>query len=100
MRYILEYDSGFINIYIDEAIKGKIREWIRSRETSVESGPERIEDIVSEVMSRFKIGKHKRDAIRSYLTKIYSLSDELSVIMDPNPQLNYKNPDQVQSLYY
>jgi len=97
MKHILEYEDGFINIYIDEGIKIRIREWLTQRKSD---SSEKIEDIVSEVMAKFKIGKNKRDAIRSYISKLYSLSDEMSIIMDPNPQMIYNNPDQVQSLYY
>jgi len=105
MQYLTEFTDYFVNIDIEPNLKGKIKEWLRKYESladihSSDKFPGSIEDIVTDVMDNFSIHKDKRDAIRNYLTELYSLSDGISVIMAPDPQMVYNQPDQVQHLYY
>jgi len=106
MHHILEISDYFVNLEIDDLTKGRIREWVRKYEkysnlynNGDASGS--IESVVNDVMSRFGIHQDKKDAVRDYLTQLYDISDGISVVMSPYPELIYvNNPDQVQKFYY
>lgn len=106
MKYILEIKEYFVNLEIDNLTRNRIREWVRKYEkysnlynNGDASGS--LESIVDDVMERFSIHRDKKDAIRNYLAELYDISDGISVIMSPYPELVYtNNPDQVQKLYY
>lgn len=105
MDNLLEFGDYFVNLTIDDGLKSRIRQWIIKYEnlSNLHNNGDNIgsvEKIVSDVMDRFKIHEDKRDAVRDYVSDLYDISDGLSVIMSPNPQLSYNNIDQVQSLYY
>ena len=105
MQYLTEFIDYFVNLDLSDNLKIKIKEWLRKYEalTDIHNSdkfPQSIEDIVTDVMNSFSIYKDKRDAVRSYINELYNLSSGISVIMAPDPQMVYNQPDQVQHLYY
>jgi hypothetical protein len=105
MENILEFSDYFLNLSIDDGIKARIRQWIVKYEnlSNLHNNGDNIgsvEKIVSDVMKKFGIHEDKRDAVREYVSGLYDISDGLSVIMSPHPELSYNNIDQVQTLNY
>jgi hypothetical protein len=51
-------------------------------------------------MKHLGINKAKKDSVQSYIETLYDLSDGISVIMSPNPQLQNNGIDQFTRFQY
>jgi hypothetical protein len=60
-----------------------------------------IEDLTNDVMTHFNFPATKKEDVQNFIQSLQTLSDELSVIMSPGPEVIYRtNPDMTQTIVY
>lgn len=85
--------------------QAEIRNWLKKYEKYFnfhDSGNfmNSVDQITNDALNQLGIDKSKKDEVQSYIESIYDLSDGISVIMAPNPEINYNGIDQVQRFQY
>lgn len=106
MRLLIEFDDYLEDdLDLGEPEKAMIRNWIQKYEKYFNfhnSGEftDSIDQITKDCIEQLGLDKSKSDSVQSYLESLYTLSDGLSVVMAPGPELQYTNIDQVQRFQY
>jgi hypothetical protein len=60
-----------------------------------------IESITNDVMTHFNFPASKKEDVQNYIQSLQTLSDGISVIMSPGPEIIYRtNPDMTQTIVY
>lgn len=102
---ILEYADFMDTLDLTEMEKSEIKNWVQKYEKYFNfhnSGAfmDSIDDITNDCVNQLGIDKSKKDQVQDYLQSLYSLSDGLSVVMAPGPEMQYTGIDQVQRFQY
>jgi len=106
MRKILEFDDYLEDdLDLSDFEKSELRSWVQKYEKYFnfhDSGSfiDSIDQITKDAIDQLGIDKSKSDEVQSYLESLYDLSDGLSVIMAPGPQIIQTGIDQVQRFQY
>jgi hypothetical protein len=106
MIKILEFDDYLEDdLDLNDMEKSQIRTWIGKYERYFnfhDSGNfiDSIDQITKDAVQQLGIDKSKTDAVQNYLESLYDLSDGLSVIMAPGPEIIQTGIDQVQRFQY
>lgn len=105
MKKLLEFSDFIENSELSQMEQSEIKEWIKKYEKYFNfhnSGNflDSVDQITDDALTQLGIDKSKRNAVKDYISDLYSLSDGLSVIMAPGPEFNYNNIDQVQRFQY
>jgi len=104
MMLIKEFDDFMSDLSLSEPEQAMIRDFVRKYEKYFKfHDPSEFESsigkIVDDVMQQFSFPPEKRQDVENYITGLHDMSDGLSVIMSPDPQLIYrKQPDMVQTI--
>lgn len=105
MKKILEFSDFIEDSEIPQALQAEIKDWLKKYEKYFNfhnSGSflDSIDEVTDDAMSQLGIDKSKRDAVKDYISDLYTLSDGLSVVMAPGPEFQYTGIDQVQRFQY
>jgi hypothetical protein len=105
MKKILEFSDYLDILDLNPEEQAEIRNWLKKYEKYFnfhDSGNfmDSVDQITDDALNQLGIDKSKRDEVQSYIESIYDLSDGISVIMAPNPEINYNGIDQVQRFQY
>lgn len=104
MRRLFEFDDFMSNLSLTLPQQEMIKEFVRKYEKYFQfhdpgEFEKSLDDIVNDVMSQFSLNPTLRDDVRNYISGLQDLSDGISVIMAPNPQIIYRTqPDMVQTI--
>jgi phosphomevalonate kinase len=104
MRRIFEFDDFMSNLSLSLPQQEMIKNFVRKYEKYFKfHDPEEfnnsLDEIVNDVMSQLSLDPSLKDAVKDYISGLQDLSDGISVIMAPNPQIIYRTqPDMVQTI--
>lgn len=104
MKLIIEFDNFMSDLSLTQPEQAMIRDFVMKYEKYFKfHDPSEFESslskIVDDVMKTYSFPPEKRDDVQNYISGLHDLSDGISVIMSPNPQLIYrKQPDMVQTI--
>ena len=104
MKELLEFDAFPDNLVLTKDHKALIRDFIRKYEKyslfhNFEQSESMLDSIIDDIINKYSFKEGLRDEIKKYVHDLHSLSDGISVIMSPDPQLIYqKTPDMVQTI--
>ena len=60
-----------------------------------------LEEITNDVMTHFNFPATKKQDVQNFIQSLQTLSDGISVIMSPGPEIIYRTePDMVQTIVY
>ncbi len=102
---ILEYADFMDTLDLTEMEKAQIKNWIQKYEKyfsfhNTGTFLDSIDEITNDCVNQLGIDKSKKDQVQDYLQSLYTLSDGLSVVMAPGPEMQYTGIDQVQRFQY
>ncbi len=105
MKKILEFSDYLDDLDLSQEEQAEIKNWIKKYEKYFnfhDSGNfmDSVDQITTDALNQLGIDKSKRDEVQSYIESLYDLSDGISVIMAPEPEINYNGIDQVQRFQY
>lgn len=104
MQFIKEFDDFMSNLALSEPDQAMIKDFVKKYEKYFKfHDPEEflnsIDQIVNDVMTHFSFPPEKREDVKNYISGLQTLSDGISVIMAPGPQISYQTqPDMVQTI--
>lgn len=104
MKFLREFDDYLSDLSLSEPNQAMIRNFVKKYEKYFKfHDPEELESsmdkIVDDVMSQFSFPPSKKQDVKNYISGLHTLSDGISVIMSPEPQLAYRTqPDMVQTI--
>jgi len=104
MRRILEFDDFVSNLSLSEVEQAEIKDFVKKYEKYMpfhDAGEfdKSLDDIVNDVMVHFSFPASKKDDVKNYIQGLQTLSDGISVIMSPGPEIIYRtNPDMTQTI--
>lgn len=103
-RRIFEFDDFLSNLSLTLPQQEMIKDFVRKYEKYFKFHDpaefnNSLDQIVDDVMGRFSIDPSLKDDVKNYISGLQSLSDGISVIMAPDPQIIYRTqPDMVQTI--
>jgi hypothetical protein len=106
MKRILEFDDFVSNLSLSEVEQAEIKDFIHKYEKYMnfhDAGQfdDSIESITNDVMTHFNFPASKKEDVQNYIQSLQTLSDGISVIMSPGPEIIYRtNPDMTQTIVY
>ncbi len=106
MKRILEFDDFVSNLSLTQMEQAEIKDFIHKYEKYMnfqDAGDfdNSIEDITNDVMTHFNFPAQKKEDVQNYIQSLQTLSDGISVIMSPGPEVIYRtNPDMTQTIVY
>jgi len=105
MKKILEFSDFIEDSEISPEEQAEIRNWVKKYEKYYNfhnSGTffDSVDSITDDAIAQLNIDKSKKQAVKDYLSDLYSLSDGLSVVMAPGPEFQSTDIDQVQRFQY
>lgn len=104
MHFLKEFDDFISNLSLSEPDQAMIKDFVKKYEKYFQfHDPEEfensIDDIVNDVMTHFSFPPSKKEDVKNYISGLQTLSDGISVVMAPDPQLIYQTqPDMVQTI--
>jgi len=104
MKRLFEFDDFMSDLSLSLPQQEMIKNFVRKYEKYFKfHDPEEFEnsldEIVKDVMNQFSFKPNLEDAVKNYISGLQDLSDGISVIMAPNPQMIYRTqPDMVQTI--
>lgn len=104
MKLIKEFDDFMSDLSLTQPEQAMIRDFVKKYEKYFKfHDPSEFENslqkIVDDVMNQFSFPPEKRQDVENYITGLHDMSDGISVIMSPDPQLIYRTqPDMVQTI--
>jgi hypothetical protein len=104
MRKIVEFDDFMSDLSLTQAQQEMIKSFMRKYEKYFQfHDPNEFEasldQIVTDVINQYSFNPDLRDDIKNYISGLQNLSDGISVIMAPDPEIIYRTqPDMVQTI--
>ena len=104
MHFLKEFDDFISNLSLSEPDQAMIKDFVKKYEKYFQfHDPEEfensIDDIVNDVMTHFSFPPSKKEDVKNHISGLQTLSDGISVVMAPDPQLIYQTqPDMVQTI--
>lgn len=101
---ILEFEYyGSENLTPSEEVR--VKDWVKKYEKyfnfqDSENFENSLNTFVEDLLDNVNINPSKKESIKRYLQDMYNLSDGMTLIMSPYPELNYNGIDQVQRFQY
>lgn len=95
------YTSGDL----DPGEEDRIKEWVKKYEKyfnfqDSENFDSSLNTFVDDLLGNVNIPINKRESVKKYLEDMYDVSDGMTLIMSPTPEINYTGIDQVQRFQY
>jgi len=106
MKRILEFDDFVSNLSLTKVEQNEIKDFVLKYEKDMnfhDAGQfdDSIEALTNDVMTHFNFPATKKEDVQNYIQSLQTLSDELSVIMSPGPEVIYRtNPDMTQTIVF
>lgn len=104
MKRILEFDDFVSNLSLSQVEQDEIKDFVSKYEKDMDfqdagQFDDSIEDLTKDVMTHFNFPASKKEDVQNFIQSLQTLSDELSVIMSPGPEMIYRtNPDMTQTI--
>jgi hypothetical protein len=101
---ILEFEYyGSENLTPSEEVR--VKDWVKKYEKyfnfqDSENFENSLNTFVEDLLDNVNINPSKKESIKRYMQDMYNLSDGMTLIMSPYPELNYNGIDQVQRFQY
>jgi hypothetical protein len=105
-RRILEFDDFVSNLSLSELEQAEIKDFVKKYEKYMnfhDTGEfeKSLDDITNDVMTHFNFPAEKKEDVQNFIQGLQTLSDGISVIMSPGPEIIYRTePDMVQTIVY
>ncbi|NBV28259.1 hypothetical protein EBS02_04465 [bacterium] len=105
-KKILEFDDFVSNLSLSEVQQQEIKDFVKKYEKYMnfhDAGEfeASLDELVSDVMTHFNFPASKKEDVQNYIQSLQTLSDGISVIMSPGPEIIYRtNPDMTQTIVY
>ena len=105
-RRILEFDDFVSNLSLSEVEQAEIKDFVKKYEKYMNfhdtwEFESSIEEITNDVMTHFNFPASKKQDVQDFIQGLQTLSDGISVIMSPGPEIIYRTePDMVQTIVY
>lgn len=85
--------------------KDQIREWVKKYEKyfnfhDTDSFMDSSDQMAQDCVDQLGFSKEKADAVKDYLESLQDLSDGLSLVMSPTPEIIHTDIDQVTRFQY
>lgn len=105
MKKILEYSDYLEDLSLSMEEQAEIRNWVKKYERYFnfhDSGNffSSVDQITNDAIKQLGIDPSKKDDVQDYINSLYDLSDGLSVVMTPDPQLQQTGIDQLTRFQY
>jgi len=106
MKRILEFDDFVSNLSLTKVEQDEIKDFVSKYEKDMnfqDAGQfdDSIEALTNDVMTHFNFPASKKEDVQNFIQSLQTLSDELSVIMSPGPEVIYRtNPDMTQTIVF
>jgi len=106
MKRILEFDDFVSNLSLTKVEQDEIKDFVSKYEKDMnfqDAGQfdDSIEALTNDVMTHFNFPATKKEDVQNFIQSLQTLSDELSVIMSPGPEVIYRtNPDMTQTIVF
>jgi len=104
MKRILEFDDFVSNLSLSQVEQDEIKDFVSKYEKDMDfqdagQFDQSIEDLTNDIMTHFNFPASKKEDVQNFIQSLQTLSDELSVIMSPGPEMIYRtNPDMTQTI--
>lgn len=104
MRQILEFEDFMSDLALTQPQQEMIKSFMRKYEKYFQfHDPDEFEksldQIVTDIINQYSFNPDLRSDIKNYISGLQNLSDGISVIMAPGPELIYRTqPDMVQTI--
>jgi len=106
MKRILEFDDFVSNLSLSQVEQDEIKDFVSKYEKDMDfqdagQFDQSIEDLTNDIMTHFNFPASKKEDVQNFIQSLQTLSDELSVIMSPGPEVIYRtNPDMTQTIVF
>ena len=105
MKNILLFEDFLEEMSLSDDIQKRIKEWMANNESEFDFKDDsdfekNYDTIVDDCMTDLSISKDLRDDVKDFMQGQMDLSDGISVIMNPEKELNLNPIDQVQRFQY
>lgn len=106
MKRILEFDDFVSNLSLTKVEQEEIKDFVSKYEKDMnfqDAGQfdDSIEALTNDVMTHFNFPATKKEDVQNFIQSLQTLTDELSVIMSPGPEVIYRtNPDMTQTVVF
>ncbi len=105
-RRILEFDDFVSDLSLSEVEQAEIKDFVKKYEKFMnfhDTGEfeSSLDEITNDVMTHFNFPATKKPDVQNFIQSLQTLSDGISVIMSPGPEIIYRTePDMVQTIVY
>jgi hypothetical protein len=105
-RRILEFDDFVSDLSLSEVEQAEIKDFVKKYEKFMnfhDTGEfeSSLDEITNDVMTHFNFPPTKKQDVQNFIQSLQTLSDGISVIMSPGPEIIYRTePDMVQTIVY
>ena len=105
-RRILEFDDFVSDLSLSEVEQAEIKDFVKKYEKFMnfhDTGEfqSSLDEITNDVMTHFNFPATKKQDVQNFIQSLQTLSDGISVIMSPGPEIIYRTePDMVQTIVY
>jgi hypothetical protein len=105
MKNILLFEDFLEEMSLSDDIQKRIKEWMANNESEFDfkddsDFEQNYDTIVDDCMTDLNINKSLKSDVKDFMQNQMDLSDGISVIMDPQKELNLNPIDQVQRFQY
>jgi hypothetical protein len=105
MKNILLFEDFLEEMSLSDDIQKRIKEWMANNESEFDfkddsDFEQNYDTIVDDCMTDLNINKSLKSDVKDFMQNQMDLSDGISVIMDPQKELNLNSIDQVQRFQY
>jgi hypothetical protein len=105
MKNILLFEDFLEEMSLSDDIQKRVKEWMANNESEFDfkddsDFEQNYDTIVDDCMTDLNINKSLKSDVKDFMQNQMDLSDGISVIMDPQKELNLNSIDQVQRFQY
>jgi hypothetical protein len=105
MKNILLFEDFLEEMSLSDDIQKRIKQWMADNESEFDfkddsNFEENADTVVDDCMTDLNINKSLKSDVKDFMQNQMDLSDGISVIMNPEKELNLNPIDQVQRFQY
>jgi hypothetical protein len=105
MKNIILFEDFIQEMSLTQDMIKRIKEWMANNEsdfnfTDDADFEKNVDTVVNDCMTDLNIDKSLKSDVKDFIQNQMDLSDDISVIMDPQKELNLNPIDQVQRFQY
>jgi hypothetical protein len=105
MKNIILFEDFIQEMSLTQDMIKRIKEWMSNNEsdfnfTDDTDFEKNVDTVVNDCMTDLNIDKSLKSDVKDFIQNQMDLSDDISVIMDPQKEINLNPIDQVQRFQY